>query len=698
MARLGYARSLTSYSSYLASSKTRTAISELETATNDTCPRLPGPRALMPALPAMSDGECLLAPCCEYTRLSPSRETMSEDRPIESRVTFRRRRRKRRLQTSGGGEGTRHVLAAVDGAGNKRRSEREITKFDEQDFDTNEMQKHQSIPEMLYMRATGRILVGSRDFPLGRTLASGNGSKLGKRSIRFSQLKSSNSEAVLALEHSGSYFVSLAGNTAAFTLALCLYAVPSPSWMENERQERDQSIVSPLVTTIPLSLPSDDDTSDRYVNCHVLVSTLSLLVLYHDASFCFTPLETFAVHCSGSVATTPVRVAVSRDWSIGMAFVNHLSQSSNFLQEDPLGDMILFSLSTRGDAVQTFKCANVRIAGSTAYTMRNLLWKTKCIPHGESKSTCLCDNVLNLPGYLLLNDEEDGFRLTWAVASAWLDLKANHVGLLTPSSLSVVPSRSDIITNTDEVVWEEYWSDRYSGRPTLASQNDSSTLHIAFEAYFRVDALLHDILARRREKFNYQENALPDFHYNLISIDDDGRTAILVIVFGRNQTAASSRRISVGVFIQIDLFTQSYKEVGWVQNRVEPTDSLLRRWSNALAINRRMKEQHVGPFSRPLTTSKALDGIDFSMFYQDSNHDFSEWEKQDDESWDRYLYDTENGLRSADASHSTADSPKHVTGTVLFPNCDIITNNAVRSVRPVSFIRCRSMTTELIYG
>jgi hypothetical protein len=176
----------------------------------------------------------------------------------------------------------------------------------------------------------------------------------------------------------------------------------------------------------------------------------------------------------------------------------------------------------------------------------------------------------------------------------------------------------------------------------------------------------------------------------LISID--GRTAILVITFARNQTAASSCRMSVGVFVQIDLFTQSYKEVGWVQNRVEPTDSLLRRWSNALAINRRMEEQHVGPFSRALKISKAQD---FSMFYQDSNHDFSEWEKQDEESRDRYLYDTENGLRSRD---STADSPKHITGTVLFPNCDIITNNAVRSVRPVSFIRCRSLTTEFIYG
>ncbi len=379
-----------------------------------------------------------------------------------------------------------------------------------------------------------------------------------------------------------------------------------------------------------------------------------------------------------------------------MAYVNHLMQPSNYFQEDPLGDMILFSLSTRGDAVQTFRCANVRIAASTAYTMRNLVWQTKFIPHGESKSTCLCDNIVNLPGYLLLNDEEDGFRLTWVMAADWVDSKANHASVLTTSNLSVVPSRSDIITKTDEIVWEEYWSERYSGRPTLASQ-DSSTLHIAFEAYFRVDALLHDILARRREKFNYQENALPDFHYNLISILDDGRTANLVIVFATNPGMASCRRMSVGVYIQIDLLTQSYKEMGWLKNTSEPTDFLLRQWSNVLAINRRMKEQQVGPFSRART--KALGGVDFSMFYQDSNHDFSEWGKQDDDSWDRYLNDAENGPpRPADGSSSTPDPPKHVAGTVLFPNCDIVTNNAVRSVRPVSFIQCRSLTTEFTYS
>lgn len=187
---------------------------------------------------------------------------MSEDRPLESRVTCRRRRRKRPLQTSGGSEGSRHVLAASVGeGGNKRRSERGITNSGEHDVKTDEKRKDQSIPEMLYMRATGRMRL--RDFPSCLALATRNASKLGKRSIRFSQLQSSNSEAVLALDHSGSYFVSLAGNTAAFTLALLLYAVPSPSWIENARLERDQSIVSPLVTTIPLEMPSADDTGNR---------------------------------------------------------------------------------------------------------------------------------------------------------------------------------------------------------------------------------------------------------------------------------------------------------------------------------------------------------------------------------------------------------------------------------------------------
>lgn len=347
---------------------------------------------------------------------------------------------------------------------------------------------------------------------------------------------------------------------------------------------------------------------------------------------------------------------------------------------------------------QSFKCCNVRVAGPRAFTMRNLLWETNTIPCGDSTPTALCSNVLRLPGYLVLNDEEDGFRLTWVVSSEWGHCKETYMEPLKPSSLSTTPSRHDIITRSHEVVWEECSSDRYSGAATTSSR-DCRTLDIAFEAYFRVDALLHDILARRREKFGYQDHALPEFHYNLISIGD-GKTATLVIVFGRTaQAGTATRRLSVGVFLQIDILAQSYEETRWVQNLAPPTEAVLRKWSNVLAVNSRMKDQRVGPFCSSIAQDKALSTLDCSMFFDDSNNDFHQLQGEDEDMevrvWDTYL---SNIKASKEETSSLGPSPRRVSCVRFFPNCDLITNDAVRLARPVSFIKCRSLTTQFIYG
>lgn len=177
---------------------------------------------------------------------------MSEDSPRQPKVTFRRRKRRRQSSEEG-----RQVLGAENG---KRGKERGCNKIDKEDYDASVEQKSNvslSLPEMLYMRATGRLC--PRDFLLKR-----KDSTTAKRSIRFSQLQSSNSEAVLALEQSGSYFISLAGNTAAYTLALRLYAVPSPFVLEKANTDGAQQnvVVSPLVT-VPLLIPADDDSDER---------------------------------------------------------------------------------------------------------------------------------------------------------------------------------------------------------------------------------------------------------------------------------------------------------------------------------------------------------------------------------------------------------------------------------------------------
>jgi hypothetical protein len=321
--------------------------------------------------------------------------------------------------------------------------------------------------------------------------------------------------------------------------------------------------------------------------------------------------------------------------------------------------------------------------------MRNLLWTTNIIPHGESDSSSLCTKVLQLPGYLFLNDEEDGFRMTWVVIAGWND-KEDYVAPLPPPPKT---SRHDIITKSDEVAWEEVFSKRYCGQletPVGACQN---SLEIAFEAYFRVDALLDDILSHRKDAFGYHTNSVPNFHYNLISLEN-GRTATMVIVFGRSFQSSSGlgsrRSSSVGVFLQFDIFTQAYKETGWVQHSALPDAPFLRKWSNVLAMNRRMKDQAVGPFCHGVERDSVVDRFDWSKFYNDTNNDYDDSQDADPQVWGNYL--------SRAKTTTIPKPPKCISCVSLFPDCELITNDAVRSAKPVPSIRSRNSTTEFVYG
>ena len=177
--------------------------------------------------------------------------TMREENQSDTRVTLchRRRRKKPRLSTSA--DDTRRVP--------HQEPERENdTPRHRQADDSRGFLLHKDDPRslsiLLHLRATGRVRPKSVALLRARSM--------GKQSIRFSQLRTSNSEAVLALEQSGSYFVSLAGNTAHFTLALCLYGVPSPFVLEKAKTEMN-FVVSPLITTIPLVGLSDDESDER---------------------------------------------------------------------------------------------------------------------------------------------------------------------------------------------------------------------------------------------------------------------------------------------------------------------------------------------------------------------------------------------------------------------------------------------------
>jgi hypothetical protein len=105
-------------------------------------------------------------------------------------------------------------------------------------------------------------------------------------------------------------------------------------------------------------------------------------------------------------------------------------------QEDgPSGTLVLFSIDTNHSdptrSMSTFQCANVRIGAGLAFTTRNLLWHVHGIPYSSPNDGDSLDAKLR---DIFLNDEEDGYRMTW-VTDSWNVQEASSENKLPTSPL-----------------------------------------------------------------------------------------------------------------------------------------------------------------------------------------------------------------------------------------------------------------------
>ena len=326
----------------------------------------------------------------------------------------------------------------------------------------------------------------------------------------------------------------------------------------------------------------------------------------------------------------------------------------------------------------TLTCANVRIGGGDDFTIRNRLWRTTCIPvHKGQGSGYTATHFSDQPGYLLLHDEDDGFRLSWIVDKR---LEYGGLKLVSDDIMPNRPSRDDIVTRVVDSSWEK------------SSKNGVPNVRVALEAYLHVDALLEEIRSKRQEVFNYLYLKCPDFYYRLISVSSCGRVAQLVVVFSnraqRLHIVKKARRTptSVGLFLQIDLFTHSYREIEWGQCSYELDPVLLRGWASLLALNRRMKDLRLGPFC--LVNPPAwIDCKDWSSFLVEEN---SEGETSSPTVWNQYLKDMKS-------TKIKVPSPPMIPYSMLYPDADVMSNEAVRRGYPLSNLKCRT-GVELVYS
>ena len=367
-----------------------------------------------------------------------------------------------------------------------------------------------------------------------------------------------------------------------------------------------------------------------------------------------------------------------------------------FQEQDALGTIVIFEMPTvthghNNGSSQSYHCSNVRIGGWDSFTIRNCLWRTNIIPATVShrlkpKGGALCDSFRKvLSAYMLFNDEDDGFRISWITTSGIMPQQCSIEG----SSCKIRPSRTDIISIPDEDVWER----KVAG--------NSPSLQIVFQAYLNVDALLSDILDRRKhssvfEKSPYQSACvrfMPEFCYNLVSVASDQMEVILVIVFSnREKMMHATKKVkapsAMGIFVKLNIFDQSYDEIQWVcQYENRP----MKKWCMSLALNWRMRERGVGIFCVDKNNSNHL-----SCWLCDTHEYNSEEDLKDDTNvllWSQYAQKRDNAEKK-----SKVTTPKAISMSSLFPSADAVSNRAVLSAVPLTRMTSRHSPLEVVYG
>ena len=468
-----------------------------------------------------------------------------------------------------------------------------------------------------------------------------------KQKIPFTALETPISVAILALEaNSGSYALGLLQSAFAdtscmygdssknehsmlhfvpSTVTLNLYGLPSCNSFAQKRrfdlQQRNQtrghkpnnSLVAPKLMAIPLAFDDDDDHDFSLIHNSSMNSVLPERPFggpperRRRIPWDEEPLE----HLYGQKLSKCVDLCISRDWRVGVAIVwmprTLLSRTMGHDQEAPstttrMASIVLFPLGTdisnQSQSAHTFISVlrATPVPVSSKFGIRNggcnLFWKIEQIPQTSRPNTTSWEiaRICNIPAYLLLIDDAEGYRIVWVSESAWQMNHSDFVdggssgGLFEPAVMHVhnptspcitwrTPSRPILvpISTAEPPYWKERWSDRQSGAAWVPSDDDedhdnvrehkgsdskspTGKIHIAQECQFLILSLLLDVLERRpslqsaatlhhqgfRSRVECKDEQssvyIPDYAYELVSISHAGRLAKLVLGFPTTRT------------------------------------------------------------------------------------------------------------------------------------------------------------------
>ena len=203
-------------------------------------------------------------------------------------------------------------------------------------------------------------------------------------------------------------------------------------------------------------------------------------------------------------------------------------------------------------------------------------------------------------------------RLSWVTIRALnIDEDDEMIDVQIHTSNKIHPTRHDIIATPSEgFSWQECLTDSGTDYPAPSKESNATEhldgVNVAFEVYLHIDALLSDIICRRQSSLfknsPYHKKSvffMPNFYYNLISASMDTLKVLLIVTFSNKEKLMMTTKtapLALGVFVELNLFDQSYTEIQWVQHPSCVDSSSMKQWCNVLAVNWRMKQCRVGAF------------------------------------------------------------------------------------------------------
>jgi len=476
-----------------------------------------------------------------------------------------------------------------------------------------------------------------------------------KFNIRFSELDTPRNEAILALDRSGSYLVSLGATRTenheyvdgptSTALKLSFYATPS-------RHRLEQGFRNPCVRALSVPLTSGRDRGENLSCTH-----------------------------------TPVKILISADERIGVAIYTETvanGESDRFQERDEvLGSMVLFIPPTYCTSENTTgvytRYSNISLAAlMNSHTLRNLLWKTSFVPYQKGDNqTLLESNLLTLnvrkssSAYVLFLDEEDDFLIHW------IDFDPvthdDDTFILNDISKERAPCKKNFCYQDPYNVYDEaFQNSPMSKRPMFVHR-----------AILHVGIILDDIIANRPTLFG-KETRHFKYACTLISFHSDGRTVDMVFSFTNPNFVKDDQKKTqaYAIIVSIDIFGQSYKEMQWYLHPNCTETRGLQSWSNKIAIHKRMLDMNVGPYCLEENRNKTT----FNQI-KVSTHEENVYDPSD---WDMELW--------KNATLSKSDTLKPIAMASLYNNCDLYTNDAILNISPVREISARDFPIHIRYS